>query len=73
MDTVSGWWLDDSGQLYAMTPLGPGIVLDRDLPALLDRLTTEKDAPLLDALDGLLPGKPSASSCRMPIPPRRCA
>lgn len=57
VDTVSGWWLDDSGQLYAMTPLGPGIVLDRDLPALLDRLTTEKDAPLLDALDGLTSGQ----------------
>ncbi len=53
VDTVSGWWLDDSGQLYAMTPLGPGIILDRDLPALLERLTTQDGAPLLDALDGL--------------------
>lgn len=53
VDTVSGWWLDDGGQLYAMTPLGPGIVLDRDLPALLDRLTTPDGAPLLDVLDAL--------------------
>lgn len=57
VDTVSGWWLDDSGQLYAMTPLGPGIVLDRDLPALLDRLTTPDGAPLLDALDALDSGQ----------------
>lgn len=55
VDAISGWWLDDSGQLYAMTPQGPGIVLDRDLPALLDRLTTEDGAPLLDVLDGLAP------------------
>lgn len=57
VDTVSRWWLDDSGQLYAMTPLGPGIVLDRDLPALLDRLTTPDGAPLLDVLDALDSGQ----------------
>lgn len=57
VDTVSGWWLDDSGQLYAMTPHGSGIVLDRDLPALLERLTTEDGAPLLDALDDLAAGR----------------
>ena len=34
---ISAWWLDDAGSLYAVTPAGPGIVLDRDLPALLDQ------------------------------------
>lgn len=51
--SVSAWWLDDAGQLYAMTPLGPGIVLDRDLPALLESLTTQHGARLLDSLDPL--------------------
>lgn len=55
VETVSGWWLDDAGQLYAMTPQGPGIVQDRDLPALLDRLAADSGAPLLDVLDGLAP------------------
>ncbi|MFD4839690.1 DUF2946 family protein [Achromobacter sp. NPDC058515] len=55
--SVSGWWLDDEGQLYAMTPLGAGIVLDRDLPPLLERMTTEGGAALLDALADLAPGQ----------------
>ncbi len=55
VETVSSWWLDDAGQLYATTPQGPGIVLDRDLPALLERLVTQDGAPLLDVLDGLTP------------------
>ena len=56
VDAVDAWRLDDAGQLYAMTPLGAGIVLDRDLPMLLEKLVTEDGAPLLDALAGLAPG-----------------
>ena len=56
VDSVAAWKLDDAGQLYAMTPLGAGIVLDRDLPPLLERMTTADGEPLLDALTELAPG-----------------
>ena len=55
---VSAWWLDDAGSLYAVTPAGPGIVLDRDLPALLDQLRAQDGAMPLDALAELTPGQP---------------
>ncbi|MNU05592.1 hypothetical protein D3C72_2504520 [compost metagenome] len=32
-------------------------MLDRDLPPLLDNMTTDEGAPLLDALDALAPGR----------------
>ena len=57
VESVSGWWLDDAGQLYAMTPLGAGIVLDRDLQPLLEKMTTDDGAPLLEALAELAPGQ----------------
>ncbi|CAB3821051.1 hypothetical protein LMG26858_00199 [Achromobacter anxifer] len=56
VDAVRAWKLDDAGQLYAMTPLGAGIVLDRDLPPLLENMATTDGAPLLDGLAGLKPG-----------------
>lgn len=58
--TVSHWWLDDAGQLYATTPAGAGIVMDRDLPALLEKLVAQgadSASPLLDALADLAPGQ----------------
>ena len=57
VSAVSGWWLDDAGQLYAMAPQGPGVVLDRDLPPLMERLVTEDGAALLDAIDRLAPAR----------------
>jgi len=50
VDAVSAWWLDDEGQLYASTPMGAGIVLDRDLQPLLEMMRTQAGAPLMDAL-----------------------
>jgi len=50
VDAVSAWWLDDEGRLYASTPMGAGIVLDRDLQPLLEMMRTQAGAPLLDAL-----------------------
>ncbi len=55
VDAVSAWWLDDGGQLYASTAAGAGLVLDRDLPALLEKLSTGDGAPVLDALASLAP------------------
>ncbi|NMK46173.1 DUF2946 family protein [Achromobacter sp. Bel] len=57
VESVSEWWLDDAGQLYAMTPAGGAVVLDRDLPALLEKLVSDTGAPLLDALADLPTGQ----------------
>lgn len=57
VDSVGGWWLNDEGQLYASTPLGAGLVLDRDLQPLLEMMQTEAGEPLLDALTDLAPGQ----------------
>ncbi|MEB6661839.1 DUF2946 family protein [Achromobacter ruhlandii] len=62
--TVTSWWLDDAGQLYAMTDRGPGIVLDRDLAALMERLVTDEGAALLDVVDRLAP----VQSLRIALP-----
>ncbi len=61
---VSGWWLDDAGQLYAMASQGPGVVLDRDLPPLMERLVTDDGAALLDVIDRLAPSQ----SLRIALP-----
>lgn len=62
--SITGWWLDDAGQLYAMTEQGPGIVLDRDLAPLMERLVTDDGAALLDTIDRLAP----AQSLRIALP-----
>ena len=64
VSAISGWWLDDAGQLYAMASQGPGVVLDRDLPPLMERLVTEDGGALLDAIDRLAP----AQSLRIALP-----
>ncbi|KCB49352.1 DUF2946 family protein [Bordetella hinzii] len=51
--TVRHWWLDDSGQLWAETDLGPGLLDDRDLQAVLDRLVLDDGRPLLEAPEAL--------------------
>ncbi|CAB3817023.1 hypothetical protein LMG26846_00265 [Achromobacter insuavis] len=61
---VSGWWLDDAGQLYAMASQGPGVALDRDLPPLMERLVTDDGAALLDVIDRLAPSQ----SLRIALP-----
>lgn len=52
---VTGWWLDESGRLYAQTDLGPAMVDGRDLAALLDLLTAADGRPLGEVLDSLDP------------------
>lgn len=53
---VSQWWLDEDGQLYASTRLGPGMIEDRDLAPLLDRLRTAAGDAAGPALEALLDG-----------------
>lgn len=49
--SVSAWWLDDSGKLYALTDLGPALISGRDLADLLARLRLADGTSLLEALD----------------------
>ncbi|OZI28378.1 hypothetical protein CAL18_03195 [Bordetella genomosp. 7] len=48
---VSAWWLDDTGRLYAQADVGPAMVDDRDLPALLEQLRTVAGNAVADVLE----------------------
>ena len=50
---VRAAWIDDAGMLVLEADLGPGVLLDRDLPALLDRIVTASGAAAGAALDAL--------------------
>ena len=54
---IDAWWLDDTGALYAATDIGPGVVEDRDLPAVLDALTLPDGSPALDRIATLKAGQ----------------
>jgi dihydroorotate dehydrogenase len=45
------WVLDETGQLYAHTDIGPVRIDDRDLLAVAEQLNTSAGVPLLTALD----------------------
>jgi len=65
--SITGWFLDDQGRVFAQTPLGPGMIVDRDLIAVLDAMSLHDDGsttpipdraePLLDRLSDLQPGE----------------
>lgn len=58
---LRGAWLDDEGHLLVDAAAGPGVVLDRDLPAIETRLTGADGVPLDEAaLEALLAGHPAA-------------
>jgi len=75
VQAVHGWWLDDTGRLYAATDLGPGMVEDRDLMALLEALRTDDGRPLLDALDDARAGglRATPGGSWPPVPLREAA
>jgi hypothetical protein len=54
---VRGAWIDDGGMLVFDTELGPGVVLDRDLPRLLDRIVTASGPASEESLSALTAGK----------------
>lgn len=37
---ISHWWIDGEGRLFISSEQGPGLVIDKDLPRLIDKLTT---------------------------------
>lgn len=51
IEQVTQWLLDEDGQLYAQTNLGPTRIDDRDLGLLVDRLMTVHGQSLLEALE----------------------
>ena len=55
-DEVRAAWIDDAGMLVVETALGPGVLLDRDLPALLDRIETASGAVSEESLAALTAG-----------------
>ncbi len=55
---LRGVWLDDAGHLLIDSNLGPGVMLDRDLPAIERRLVDGNGDPLDEsALEALLDGR----------------
>jgi len=68
VQSVLGWRLDEDGRLYARTEAGAGVVLDRDLPMLLEILRTPDGRPLLDALEGAPPPAISFPGAYEPAP-----
>ncbi|HEX7387683.1 MAG TPA: DUF2946 family protein [Castellaniella sp.] len=48
--SITHWWLDEQGRLYAQSVLGVGMVDGRDLPQLLEHLHTPHGS-LLNALE----------------------
>ncbi|WP_459617240.1 DUF2946 family protein [Bordetella sp. 2513F-2] len=65
---VRDWWLDDAGRLYARTDHGPGLVEDRDLAALLDRLHLAGGGALADLLAQPAQAGPSGRMALGPYP-----
>ena len=53
---VRGAWIDDAGMLVVETELGPGVLLDRDLPTLLDRIETASGPASEESLAALTAG-----------------
>jgi hypothetical protein len=51
--TVTHWFADDEGQLYAQTDQGPARIDDRDLMGLAEVLKCETGLAMLEALEGL--------------------
>ncbi len=51
-------WIDDGGQMVFETDLGPGVALDRDLPALLEKIVVVDGKPADDdSIESLAAGK----------------
>lgn len=53
VNEITAWYLGDDGQLYLQTPQGPGMILSRDLAALLERLHTDDGQTLEQRLEAL--------------------
>ena len=69
---LRGAWLDDDGHLVIDSDLGPGVVADRDLPAIEARLTDAAGAPLDEtAFDALLDERADSGPVYLDLAGRR--
>jgi len=65
---LRGAWLDDAGHFLIESELGPGVMLDRDLPAVEERLIDGNGAPLDEpALEALLAGRAESGSAYLDL------
>ena len=51
IEAISAWYITDTGELYAHSPAGCGLVIGRDLPALAEHLYVDNEVSLLDYLE----------------------
>jgi len=71
---LRGAWLDDGGHVVIDSDLGPGVMLDRDLPAIQERLVDGNGVPLDEsALDALLAGQSGDGSAYLELEGTRIA
>jgi hypothetical protein len=49
-------WIDDTGMLVLETELGPGVLLDRDLPRIVDRIETASGRASEESLAAITAG-----------------
>lgn len=47
---IDAWWLDDAGRLFASTNVGPAMIEDRDLDAVVQGLCLPDGSPAADRL-----------------------
>lgn len=62
---VDAWFVDEAGNLFASTDLGPGRIDDRDLPGLADLLTDANGRTMLQILEDLGPDTIVDASIRL--------
>lgn len=48
VNSVSSWWLDEEGRLFAETQLGPALIAGRDTADILDHLVLTNGTPICD-------------------------
>lgn len=51
VNTISAWYLDEAGRLYALTEHGPGLIAGRDLMTVLAALYTSEGQNLVELLE----------------------
>ena len=67
--TISGWWLDRTGRLYARTDAGAGMIEDRDLGAVLGQLKVAPGgACLVDVIEPLTATGSSDAGLKLAYP-----
>ncbi len=51
---IRHWWLDDQGRLFAQTDMGPGMMDDRDLLMISERLRNQQGITMVDWMEHIM-------------------